>query len=467
MNNMLSNSPSTNHSVSISIIILLAFGSSLFLTFLASYEPKFALIALIGVAFFVFLTAAPLFWLGAFLLAFIPFHGLISQLLGGYSSNVRQVFVLWKEALIIVGLARAFFGNTSRWDIIRSNHWLLLTISCLVIIYVISILRFPSVPSIFAFNLELRFIGILLFFMLLPLNHKQLNLLMVVMLVGISLTAFYGIIQYFWDYERLFHLLYYNPGVFTEVNRRIYSFTLNVFDPAYGPVIGILIVVPRCVRRPSMWFWGMPLVGLLVVCLGLTYSRSGWLALIAGVVILIIFDRQYFRSYAISSCLVACLTVTVLLFASNSIYDSLLGHRISTMVSQKDPSSLTHKSRMRVAVDTILKNPSGIGLAKVGNIQARFQGGVEKGIYTENWVLQVGVQTGLIGALIYIILIILLFISLLRKLTNTPDEKRLFRISAAAALAAMMVAGILIPVWDFLLPVIYTWSLIGIALRTL
>lgn len=49
-----------------------------------------ALIAIAAFAFCAFLMTAPLFWLAILLVVLIPFEGLITALLGGFDSGVRQ-----------------------------------------------------------------------------------------------------------------------------------------------------------------------------------------------------------------------------------------------------------------------------------------------------------------------------------------------------------------------------------------
>ena len=70
-----------------------------------------ALLALACMAFCAFLVIAPPFWLAILLVVLIPFQSLLTQLLGGFESSTRQIFAVWKEVLLGVGILRVFLHN--------------------------------------------------------------------------------------------------------------------------------------------------------------------------------------------------------------------------------------------------------------------------------------------------------------------------------------------------------------------
>ena len=224
--------------------------------------------------FLAFLVVAPPFWLALLLVACIPFNSLVTQLLGGFESTARQWFTLWKEALIAAGILRALWDNPSRKRIASSNRWVLISGALLLLVYAFSFLASPSVPGIFAIALETRFIGVMAFFMFLELNREQMAALVGVMLWSIGLVAFYGLIQYAWDYERLFPLVYNVPDLFAGDTPRLYSYALGALEPGFDAVIGILIVITGAARSRllSSGLW----LALLIPCLLLTYTRSAF-----------------------------------------------------------------------------------------------------------------------------------------------------------------------------------------------
>lgn len=442
--------------------ILVATGVAAVLISTQSLEAALAAVA--AGLFCAFLMTVPPFWLALLLIVLIPFEGLITALLGGFDSSARQWFAMWKEVLLAIGIFRVLWHNPNCKKIIASNRWVLIWSGLLMLVYCATILRLPSVPAIFSLDLETRFLGVMLFFMFLDLDGKRIATLLRAMVWSVGLIALYGFVQYAWDYERLLPLMYHAGELSVDGTRRLYSYSLSVFDPAYGAVIVILVLFAgagrTALRGALAWF------ALLVPCLLLTYVRSAYLALLFGIVTVCVVDRAHVRRHAAIVGIALCLISAVLLFGGASVLNSSLGQRLHSILSQTDSSSVAHKERMEKAVQVISTSPLGIGLGKYGIVQARFAGGVDEAEFTEDWVLQVAVQTGVIGAFAYLGLTGAILVSLLRTRHYWNKDASLLRVSAGAVFVAMTVAGVMIPVWDNLLTSVYAWALVGMALAT-
>jgi O-antigen ligase len=412
--------------------------------------------------FCVFLLTAPPFWLALLLIVLIPFHSLITHLLGGYESSTRQLLALWKEVLLGIGVFRVLRHNPNRKQIIASNRWVLVCSGLLMLMYLITFVRAPTLPGIFSLDLETRFLGVLLFFMFLDLDEKRKATLLRLMVWSVGLVALYGVVQYVWDYERLLPLADYAPNMVADDSRRLYSYSLNPFDPAFGAVIAILVLFSgagrSALRGALLWF------ALLIPCLLLTYTRSAYLGLLAGIATVCAIDRDHVKRHAVMIYVTVCLICAALLFGGQSVYKSSLAQRVQSIVSQTDDSSKVHKQRLWKAVQVISTNPFGIGLGKYGTVQSRFVGGSEEADWVENQVLQVAVQTGVIGALAYLALTVAILVSILRKRHGGNKDVRVLRAAAGGVFVAMIVVGVMVQVWDDLLPAVYAWAIVGMAL---
>jgi len=436
-------------------------GSSVALVQAQSMELVAAAIA--AVLFCVFLIAAPEFWLAVLLLALVPFEALITQSLGGFGSNARQLFAMWKEALLLVGIIRVLHSNANRRVILRSNRPVLFWSAALLLVYGATFLRIPSLAAVFSIDLETRFLAVMLFFMLLRLDDRRRATLLRVMLWSIGSLAAYGLIQYFWDYQRLLPLVYNLPDISFNGHRRLYSYSLDALEPAYAAMIAILIVlsgVTRSTLRVALWW-----IAILLPCLLLTYTRSAYLGLLAGAATLCIVNRTQLKRITAIGVIASCCVCVLLLAGGDSAPEAALSRRLESIFSQNDQSSHAHKERMRKAVQVVEENPLGIGLGKYGTVEARFAGGVSDASYTEDWELQVAVETGVIGALAYLALTAAILISLCGRRRRKKTDSKMLVGAAIGVFAAMTVAGIMIPVWDGLLPAVYTWALVGLALN--
>src|ERR1039457_6276588 len=84
----------------------------------STQSVELALSALAAVAFIVCLMVVPTFWMAVLLIVVVPFHGLITViLLEACGSNARQLFAVWKEVLILIGIFRVLRTNPNRWRI--------------------------------------------------------------------------------------------------------------------------------------------------------------------------------------------------------------------------------------------------------------------------------------------------------------------------------------------------------------
>ncbi|NVK42267.1 MAG: O-antigen ligase family protein [Oceanospirillaceae bacterium] len=129
------------------------------------------------------------------------------------------------------------------------------------------------------------------------------------------------------------------------------------------------------------------------VCLLLAYSRAAFASffLMLGFIALLL---RYYKIIGIGLVVLALIGLYVVIFSANEILYFVLD-----TISFQNSSSVTHLVDWLEAVDSMLSNPMGIGLAMSGNA-----GGVDKDLIVggENQYLIYGVQMGFIGMFLYI-----------------------------------------------------------------
>ena len=130
-----------------------------------------------------------------------------------------------------------------------------------------------------------------------------------------------------------------------------------------------------------------------LVCLLLSYSRAAF----ASFFLMLGFIAFLLRYYKIIGIGVAILTLIGFYVAFLSANDIL--YFVLDTISFENSSSVTHLMDWLEAVESMLSNPMGIGLAMSGNA-----GGVEKDLIVggENQYLIYGVQMGFLGMFLYI-----------------------------------------------------------------
>jgi hypothetical protein len=430
-------------------VVLLAKGAALSVAVLA------------GGLYVAFLFTAPPFWLAFFLVVFIPFNSLIAQFLATFAPSQKEWFSIWKEALLAVGVVRVFWRGRNRRATIAANAGVLVWSGVLMAIYLAIFAWKPSTPGIFAFSLETKYITVMLFFLFLDLDAERAATLVRAMVWSVGLVALYGLIQYFWDYERLLPLVLNPVDVYADELPRLYSYSLSALEPAFAADIGILILFSGFARPPLRT--ALPWLALLFPCLVLTYTRSAYIGLLFGAAAVFAMNHRGGARYAAGIAAAGSIACGALLLGGPAVWKSNFTQRLESIVQQTDLSSAIHKQRMQHAFETISKNPLGVGLGNYGTIQARFEG-YEEADYAENSVLQVAVETGLAGGIAYIGLTAAVLVALFGARRWQDEKQRRLAACALGVFVAMTAAGVVLPIWEALVPLVYTWALVGTVL---
>jgi len=194
----------------------------------------------------------------------------------------------------------------------------------------------------------------------------------------------------------------YNEGN-DRIVRRLVSTFLSPLATAYLLCVALLLAAAW--RRR----WGAPLAAVTFAGLLWTYSRSTWIALVAGLLVLAAVQRRWQPAAAALAAVLACVgfagVYTHLAPRAHFTPAELrVQHELakggSTGVSiANDASTRSHWRNLRDGVETVARHPQGFGLGNSGSTAARF--GVElragESTYTE-----LGVDTGIVGLALFL-----------------------------------------------------------------
>ncbi|WP_323757929.1 O-antigen ligase family protein [Roseivirga sp.] len=191
------------------------------------------------------------------------------------------------------------------------------------------------------------------------------------------------------------------------------------------------------------------------ICVLLAYSRASFVAFFL-MLIFIAFLMRYYKILKAAIAVAVCIVLYISFFAADEVRYFV----IDTLTFQNS-SSLTHIVDWLKAVESMLSNPMGIGLAMSGNA-----GGVEESLIVggENQYLIYGVQLGFLGALIYIGMLFF----------GIRDSWRAFRLSRSRQeavipfVAASVKFGLLLPLFTanaeaYIYVSLISWWFIGYA----
>jgi hypothetical protein len=200
----------------------------------------------------------------------------------------------------------------------------------------------------------------------------------------------------------------YNTGSDVHFLRRLVSTFLGPLASAYCFVAALLVAA--ALRRPLRLL--VPLSALIFVALLYTFSRSSLLALAAGLVVLAYMLRQWWPvAAAIATLAVSVAWVHVFPHVAPegkwTKQDLVLQHNIAKQHpgatgnagSINEPSIHSHWISLREGVRTVVHHPQGYGLGNAGQAASRTGTPIKAG---ESNYTEIGAETGLLGALLWI-----------------------------------------------------------------
>jgi O-antigen ligase/polysaccharide polymerase Wzy-like membrane protein len=411
----------------------------------------------------------------------LALHNLVMSLLwrAGVRGTPLTVIAAWKDVLLLLALVlvvaarRGLPFKGSRAD------WLALAFGALVVLYsllpqsllgggathkgVLYALRHDLLP------VEAYFVG-----RGLELTESERARLCKIVVGTAALVALYGLVDVYavplswwrgsagWfhdqlglDYVGLSHLpenFVYNTGG-GVVFRRLTSTFLSPLATAYLLVVALFFV-------PLRARWGWPAALLVFAALLWTHTRAAMIALVAGLLVLALVRRTT-RPLAWAG------AVVVVAFAFVKGYDHVAPRthftaselRVQEQIAKHHPttsndptaanesSTREHLASLRDGTRAVLKHPWGYGLGNAGVTAERTHVKLKAG---ESTYTELGVETGLLGGLVFVVWSLSVLTATLRR-----------RVWLGAAFAAVLVLGLQTDVIGVPWIAVVVWSLAG------
>jgi O-antigen ligase/polysaccharide polymerase Wzy-like membrane protein len=250
----------------------------------------------------------------------------------------------------------------------------------------------------------------------------------------------------------------YNTGEESNPIRRLVSTFLSPLASAYVLTVALVFLVTRLFR-----WWAIVLGVLLFVALLYTHTRAAILALAGGLVLLALIQRRLVPLVAAG----AVVLVSAGFFALYSSIGPSTSYTAAELVclrknatahpgvsaepfSTSDASLSSHWDNLRDGVKTVLRHPQGYGLGNAGVVAKRTGVAIKAG---ESTYPELGVETGVAGALAFILWNLALLVALWRR------EAWL-----AAAFAAILFLGLQTDIIGVHWIAVVLWGLAGMAL---
>lgn len=480
-----------------SLIVLLLVGAALAL--IAFFQPLVALL-LAAIVMVVALAWARPFWVFGALLALLPLHEQLLRIATwqlGWTGFRVTALSLWKEAAIALLFGVLIVQHLSgkrriQAKLYQFDLWLLALV-VLSGVYIV-VATSPSI-GLFGFRNYFEPLAVFLLARLMPYSHKDLSRLLVVLAVVAAGVAAFGIYQALAiDFTKMMSMGYVDefgnlPYAFKTAltdgqprPRAISTVTgpnqlavyLNLFILLAGYVLLRLRPAAQNRQQGNKTLWRLALVGLIglySICLLLTYSRGGLLALavsLAAAVGIAIYERgikRTWRELTHNRWLVIGIAVILVLIVVG-LAATGFATRIWRGLSGADPAALGHLSSMDSASGFIAGNPLGIGMGMAGPRALRFSGDANIQ-HTESTYLQFGMEVGVLGMALLLIMLLSLLATLWRmrqrrRLRGDLPAQILTEVALVTWVGALAVF-IVTPLIQNFLVASYLWLIAGLA----
>jgi hypothetical protein len=421
-----------------------------------------------------------------FLLVLLPFHAFLvtvgTKFFAGPNLAPLTSAALWKEGALVLILAIACTEIVQRGKLPKIDilDWLILG---LFVVSLVVTAKTHGDFALYAFGFKYDFIPLVAFVVLRRVQWSEsfkAKLLSLLLVAG-GIVAALGILS-----------LLIPPSVFTLLG---YSDLHSLYVPG-GPLAAFQHIESLGVRRiqsvmsgPNqlgLWLllpWSIALLRrrylllvLIAVAILLTFSRSAWIA--SGVLFLIVLFKSVPRKVFYSA-LGGLFSASLLAF--------IVLYSFSPNVFMRSESNSEHIERPLEAIRMIISNPLGLGLGTAGPASNRvsdacvhlpegsdaswaadrpdlcvFTGDVQVQpqdrkcscpVLPENWYLQIGVEMGVLGFVLFLTLIIFVLL----RLRNSPY--------AFLPLVGICTAALFLHAWEGSAIAYTTWILAAMSLR--
>jgi O-antigen ligase len=406
-----------------------------------------------------------------FLLIYMPFHVFLSQSL----SLITGGLDIWKIAkdillallcLLTIGLIRYERKTTKLFNIlvVVTTAYALLNI----VIWALHRHVVSHTSTLLGFTYDLRLFGYLILgygaTLLTPIDRK---LVLKILLVVSSIVAGLGILQYFLPSGLLTHLGYsVNRGVlpnfFIDDNPEFPRIMSTIRDPnslgAYLllPIGLLLALLLRAKTQKKRLLYGGLLIAQLIAVY-LTFSRSAWAG--AAIVLVLVAWWQYrkwlFRTTRKYWPVVVILVVLIGVGAYSQRHNPIISHETTMQAPGTRDSNQAHLYRVTHSIQGIVHNPLGYGPGTAGLASVHTVAGAN---LTEDYYLQVGYETGVLGLLIFVAMQVFIYVRL------WPRRHTYLGLVLLTSFWAYVIINLVLQEWDNEAVAAQWWIVAGLVL---
>jgi hypothetical protein len=393
--------------------------------------------------------------------ALMPFHAFWVVYLGSLV-GYQVVWQSWKEVVIIC-LGLIVLASPLRkelWPLLRRPVNLAI-LAFAVIALVVSLANGRLSEASFWFGLKTDFEFLVLFVIAQLVIVKQAPERLTKVLLGATwVVVIFGCLQVLVLPNDFLANFGYGPTTiepYRLVDPAVKA--IRILSTLSGPnQLGSFLVLPICLAvhrfiRKRQWQDGL-LAAMSSFVLFHSYSRSAWIAVVLALIVVVLCNMSR-RLVVLTTTLVVASSLLFGQYAwraiqerSNLQYYLLHGQIMSNQVRGSDHGRLDN---LRIGIESVAKKPLGLGLGTAG--PASFYD--KQAVITENYYLQLAIETGLAGLLAFMFVTAFLALELWRR------RQELTAIPLLAALVGISAINLFLHGWSDTATALTFWALAG------
>ena len=424
----------------------------------------------------------------AFLVAFTPVNRFVIFLGFSFigSETLLRATQLWKDGIIAVLLAKVVYEALvrRRWPRI---YILDLLIGMFIAFNLVYILYPGTLPDntltgrVLGFRLDAYFLFAYFAGRGLTLKREHVRWIVMAMIPGSILVGLVAVWQFFfpgaandlWDslgYQSFVDAVRGSSNIAVRTrdlagvsiprasSLLMSDLALAFFQLLTIPFAAALLLVQRRTSGTLQWGAAAFLV-LMLATMALSGTRSAILAVPITLGVLILWTKSYGKAIAAGVAMLPVLAILLLIFSSGGT-----GDWFESLISTEEGSIVAHSDALERSVQVIRDEPLGQGLGSSHTVG--FQLGLRESFATESWYLQIGTETGILGMILYSLVIVAATVTPLLAYSKLRDPwLRALALGAGGAGVGFLLVGVVLHVWEAPVIAAVFWLLIGIAVR--
>lgn len=417
-------------------------------------------------------------WLFLGLLAYMPLHIFLSTWIGT-SFGILDFAKVAKEVVLLVGAGIALVIGTQR-GVVRKllSGKLMWLIAAFVALNIVLALWRPtdSDAELLGLAYNVRFLIFFVWAVILSKLYNTTELIkqaVKVVLISGLITVAFGLFQYLLlPNDALTHVGYARengvlPAFFIDDKPDLERIMSTVRDPnSYGSYLIIILSLLGARLLLKKQFTPTTVYYLLPTILALfwTFSRSAWLGAVVAAVAVVYFAAQgYKEQLARYKRLLIAAGTTLAVLAVGSLAVSWNSYWVQNVVFHADEATVLedpNELRLRFwqeSIADIADNPVGSGPGTAGLASIRND---ERTILNENYYLQMAHETGILGLILFLAILLIIAI----RLYGQARDSDWLAVALLASFAGLMLTNFLVHIWANEAVAYTWWGLAGLAL---